>query len=285
LSSDAARVQEAHYDKIARAYLENLNYPHTQEYAKYIAGALHRVVDPQSLNCMAEICCGPGEAFQLLGNRIARGVGVDISVPMLESALSAHGRMGRTFVQGDATSLPLRSAAFDSVFMLGGIHHVNDRGRLFSEVARILKPGGKFYFREPVDDFLPWRLLRRVIYRWAPALDHETEHPLRRAQTEQTLTAAGLHCTHWSTHGFLGFCLFMNSDVLVFNRLLRFLPGIREITRWAARVDGWTLKLPGLAGAGLQVVGVAEKPRNLARAEKAGLAGLEPVDRKMYGFS
>jgi hypothetical protein len=77
----------------------------------------------------------------------------------------------------------------------------------------------------------------------------------------------------------------MNSDVLVFNRLLRFLPGIREITRWAARVDGWTLKLPGLAGAGLQVVGVAEKPRNLARAEKAGLAGLEPVDRKMYGFS
>jgi SAM-dependent methyltransferase len=191
-------------------------------------------------------------------------VGVDISVPMLESALSAHGRLGRTFVQGDATSLPLRSGAFDSVLMLGGIHHVNDRGRLFSEVARILKPGGKFYFREPVDDFLPW---------WAPALDHETEHPLRRVQTEQTLTAAGLHCTHWTTHGFLGFCLFMNSDVLVFNRFLRFVHGIREITRWAARVDDWMLKLPGLAGAGLQVVGVAEKTENPCQGIQRGMRG------------
>ncbi len=74
------------------------------------------------------------------------------------------------------------------------------------------------------------------------------------------LSDAGLVCRAWRTHGFLGFCLFMNSDVLVFNRLFRFVPGIRGLTRLAARLDDWTLRLPGLAGAGLQVVGDAEKP-------------------------
>jgi hypothetical protein len=41
--------------------------------------------------------------------------------------------------------------------------------------------------------------------------------------------------TSWKTYGFLGFCLLMNSDVLIFNRLFRFIPGIRAITRAFAR--------------------------------------------------
>ena len=51
----------------------------------------------------------------------------------------------------------------------------------------------------------------------------------------------------------------MNSDVLVFNRLFRFIPGIRALTRLAAKFDDWTVRMPGLRRAGLQVVGVAEK--------------------------
>jgi SAM-dependent methyltransferase len=179
---------------------------------------------------------------------------------MLEAGLLEHYGRPVSFIQGDATRLPLTSNAFDSVFMLGGVHHVNERERLFSEITRILKPGGRFYFREPVNDFWPWRWLRKFVYNWSPALDAETERPLRRDETVSLLRQSGLRCSHWSTHGFFGFCLFMNSDVLVFNRLLRFLPGIRAITRGATRLDSLTLRLPGLAGAGLQVVGIAEKP-------------------------
>jgi hypothetical protein len=73
---------------------------------------------------------------------------------------------------------------------------------------------------------------------------------------------AGLRSLQYRTHGFLGFCLFMNSDVLFFNRLFRFLPGIRAITRASARFDQAILGLPGLARAGLQVVETAEKPRD-----------------------
>jgi hypothetical protein len=48
--------------------------------------------------------------------------------------------------------------------------------------------------------------------------------------------------------------------VLVFNRLFRFLPGIRAITRGSARLDDVITRWPALSRAGLQVVGVAVKP-------------------------
>jgi hypothetical protein len=51
--------------------------------------------------------------------------------------------------------------------------------------------------------------------------------------------------------------MFMNSDVLIFNKLFRFLPGIRGLTRMSTRVDERMIALLGRKGAGLQVVGVA----------------------------
>ena len=258
--SAEARVQEKHYEAIAKAYVENLAYPHTEEYTAYLDRALLDAMRPGSLGTTAEICCGRGEAFALVGDRVSRGIGIDVSVSMLETALRGHAGRPLFFVQGDATRLPLASGAFDTVFMLGGIHHVNDRRKLFAEIARILKPGGWFYFREPVSDFWPWRALRAVIYRLSPTLDHETERPLLWRETVPVLRSSGLVCQHWRTHGFLGFCLFMNSDVLVFNRFFRFLPGIRSATRLAARIDEAILSLPLLRGAGLQVVGAAQKP-------------------------
>lgn len=252
--------QQAHYEKIAGAYVANLNYPHTEEYVAYLDRVLLEAIGDRPLGTVAELCCGRGEAFQLLGARINRGVGVDVSPSMLRAAAALHDASQLSFVQGDATMLPLAAASVDTVFMLGGIHHINDRPRLFAEVARILKPGGRFYFREPVSDFLPWRAIRSVIYRISPILDHVTERPLLFGETVPVLEAVGLRLRHWQTCGFLGFCLFMNADVLAFNRVFRYVPGIRAITRAATRLDEWTVSLPGLRRAGLQVIGVAEKP-------------------------
>ena len=74
------------------------------------------------------------------------------------------------------------------------------------------------------------------------------------------MVQAGLTLDSWRTYGFLGFCFLMNSDVLVFNRLFRFLPGIRPLTRAACRLDHWTTNLSPLSHAGLQVIGVARRP-------------------------
>jgi SAM-dependent methyltransferase len=226
----------------------------------YLDRAFLEVVDDGRLGRVAELCCGGGEAFQLLGTRVSQGVGVDVSRAMASSARRRWPDSRYFFLQGDATNLPLDDGQFDSVFILGGIHHVNDRVGLFQSIYRILKPGGMFYWREPVDDFWLWRALRAVIYRVSNMLDADTEHPLRYESTARDLAQAGLQLEIWRTFGFLGYCLLMNSDVLVVNRLFRFVPGIRAFTRVMTWGDDWSVRLPGMHRNGLIVVGVARKP-------------------------
>lgn len=259
LCSADGLTQQGHYDRIAAAYSKNLTYPHTQEYLAYIDRTLLGEIGSKPLGCVAEVCCGAGDALYLLEGRIEQAIGVDISTGMLRRAKERHNNPNFVFVQGDATMLPLADASFDSVFMLGGVHHVRDRVRLFSEISRILKPGGHYYYREPLNDFWLWRWLRAAIYRASPMLDAETEKPLRRGETLPVLEQTGLHPVSWRGFGFLGFCFFMNSDVLVFNRLFQFVPGIRAIVRGATRFDDWVLSLPGFRDCGLLVIGVAKK--------------------------
>lgn len=259
-SSEDGRRQQQHYDGMVEQYLENLDYPHTTVYRDYLNDRLLMAANDAVLDNVAELCCGRGEAFSLLFDRINHGIGLDISLKMLNAARKNLPEDRFQFVQGDATKVPLKDGGFDTIFMVGGIHHINDRLALFREIHRILKPGGRFYWLEPVSDFFLWRWLRTIIYRLSPALDHETEHPLLYKETIPVLERAGMELMSWQTYGFLGFCLFMNSNVLVFNRVFRFIPGIRILTRLAVILDDWTVRLPGMSQTGLQVVGVAQKP-------------------------
>ncbi len=257
--SEEGLIQQRHYDRIAGAYLTNLHEPHTQEYMAYLDRSFLALV-PQTMGTLLEICCGAGEAFALLSDRSTSGIGIDVSSVMLEAARKHHPEERQLFVQGDATRLPLADASIDTVVLLGGIHHVNDRARLFSEINRVLSPGGSLCWREPVDDFFLWRWLRAIVYRLSPTLDADTEHPIRKQPTFESLKDAGMVVEQWRTFGFLGYCFLMNSDVLAFARAWRYLPGVRAFTRAMTRIDAATLRLPGLADAGLIAVGVARKP-------------------------
>jgi SAM-dependent methyltransferase len=178
---------------------------------------------------------------------------------MLEAARSRVPDTSRLFVQGDATRLPLKDQQFDAVLMLGGIHHVNDRDRLFAEVRRILKPGGSLIWREPIDDFPLWRWIRRAVYRGSSTLQADTEKPLRLEETKAQLERAGLALEVWRPLGFLGYCVLMNGDVLPINRVWKLVPGARTVARLASRLDEWSLRLPGLGSGGLLSVGLATR--------------------------
>lgn len=259
-SSPEGRAQARHYDGVAKGYLANLRYPHTEEYTAFLDGLLLDRLPPGSLGDVAEICCGGGEGLRLLRGRFESAIGVDVSLVMLEGARRSLPDSHVAFVQADATMLPLRDEVVDHVLILGGVHHVLRSAELFGEVRRILRPGGRLLFREPLDDFPLWRGLRALVYRLSPALDAKTERPLRRRETVPALEEAGLVLEDWRACAFLGFCALMNSDVLVANRLLRFVPGIRAVAAAAAVADDRLLRLPGLRRAGLQVVAAARKP-------------------------
>lgn len=257
--SEESEAQRNHYDKVAKTYQKNLLYPHTRAYTEYLDNELRNIAIKKPLGFTAELCCGTGESFKLFPE-IKKGIGVDISHAMLVKALEERENTGHEFIQADVLSLPCLDNTFDTVFMLGGIHHVPDRKGLFSEIYRALKPGGRFIFREPLNDFWLWQLLRWIIYRTSPGLDALTERPLREAETVPLLKEKGFTDILWNPAGFFGFCLFMNSDILVFNRLFQYVPGIAAIVRSAARLDKKLLNFAALKKAGLQVIGCATKP-------------------------
>jgi SAM-dependent methyltransferase len=55
------------------------------------------------------------------------------------------------FVQGDANvRLPFDDASFDAVLCIDAINHFRDRARVFEDWARVLRPGGRLVFTDPV---------------------------------------------------------------------------------------------------------------------------------------
>ena len=109
--SDAGRFQQSHYDGMVAKYVENLDYPHTQDYMAYLDRQFLAALPVGSLGAVAELCCGRGEAARLLDGRMERCIGVDVSVEMLEIARRDLPGERFFFAQGDATMLPLREQA------------------------------------------------------------------------------------------------------------------------------------------------------------------------------
>jgi SAM-dependent methyltransferase len=82
-------------------------------------------------------------------------VGVDINPHGIEAASDAAAREGVSarvaFQMVDAgTRLPFPGASFDAIFCNDAINHLPGRAELFSDWYRILKPGGRLLFTDPI---------------------------------------------------------------------------------------------------------------------------------------
>lgn len=99
-----------------------------------------------------DICCGTGAAMRMLRPHCTgRVVGLDVSAGMLAQARTltadAPGSAALEFVRGDALRMPF-DRAFDLAVSFGAFGHIlpRDEPRFVREIARVLKPGGRFVF-------------------------------------------------------------------------------------------------------------------------------------------
>jgi demethylmenaquinone methyltransferase/2-methoxy-6-polyprenyl-1,4-benzoquinol methylase len=78
----------------------------------------------------------------------ARVVGVDFAAAMLRVGIAKvqrRGLSGRiTLLRGDATRIPVASAAVDAITMAFGIRNVEEPALACREMWRVLRPGGRF---------------------------------------------------------------------------------------------------------------------------------------------
>jgi ubiquinone/menaquinone biosynthesis C-methylase UbiE len=71
-------------------------------------------------------------------------LGLDISFEMLKKALNHKERMGSSMplTAAEGESLPFKNNSIDIVISLFSLHHMDNPGKLFREVDRVLKPEG-----------------------------------------------------------------------------------------------------------------------------------------------
>lgn len=100
-----------------------------------------------------EIGCGKGVGVEII---------FDVFVPLHVKAFDcdpdqvrlARQRLSGRFqdkvnlFEGSATEIPSQDCYFDAVFDFGALHHIPNNSKAISEIARVLKPDGRFFFME-----------------------------------------------------------------------------------------------------------------------------------------
>jgi demethylmenaquinone methyltransferase/2-methoxy-6-polyprenyl-1,4-benzoquinol methylase len=104
-------------------------------------------------DCALDACCGTGDLAFELARRVGpegRVIGSDFSERMLDLARDkASGRAAPVrFEWGDALDLPYEDASFDAVTVGFGVRNLSDLDRGISELARVLRPGGRVVILE-----------------------------------------------------------------------------------------------------------------------------------------
>lgn len=113
-----------------------------------------------------DVCGGTGDLSILAKRRVARRgevVVYDINRAMLEAGkgkcTKRKVRRALRYVQGDAEFIAAPDASFDAVMVSFGIRNVTHLKRAFTEMHRVLKPGGKLLcleFSKPVNPVFRW---------------------------------------------------------------------------------------------------------------------------------
>lgn len=153
---------------------------------------------PQGLNLL-DVGCGGGllaEEFARLGCMVT---GIDPSGPSLAAARAHALRTGLRidYQTGSGEAIPAPDQRFDLVSCCDVLEHVDDPDRVIAEIARVLKPGGIFFFDTINRTLKSWLLAIKLVQDWPltrimPRHVHVHEKFIRPAELAAGMARHGL---------------------------------------------------------------------------------------------
>jgi SAM-dependent methyltransferase len=143
-----------------------------------------------------EYGCGPGSQSFELARRGAHVTGIDISPVAIELAKTEAERQSveAAFVVRDAEATGFPDGSFDLIVGGAILHHL-DLDRAYAEIARLLAPGGRAVFIEPLGHNALINLYRKM----TPEQRTPDEHPLLRGDLAHARRAFA-HVNVWYYH-------------------------------------------------------------------------------------
>lgn len=137
-----------------------------------------------------DVGIGTGAFAGLFAARGARICGIDISEKMMEQCHAAHPHFALS--AGSFTSIPYPALHFDAVVSSFSFHHVPQEAwdEALAEIARVLKPGGRFCLLDIMF------LSTAAVLNARAALDDEEDYPLV-GDLDGHLRTTGFSCIRW----------------------------------------------------------------------------------------
>lgn len=146
-----------------------------------------------------EIGCGRGIGTEIIFKRFgAKEVhAFDLDPDMVRKArrrLSSYAHDRLRLSVGDVEHIDARDASYDAVFDFGIVHHVPNWQHAIAEIARVLKPGGRFFFEEATSKALSRWFNRKLLV-------HPTENRFSAnefvTELERQRIAVGRNSIEW----------------------------------------------------------------------------------------
>lgn len=193
------RVNNTFYEDLREAWYEENSHPIALLRAENAARnpwILKTIQGQTGKSCdILDIGCGAGFLSNALAAEGHRVTGIDLSAQSLEVAGSRDATRSVRYLPLDAFALPFSDQSFDVICAMDFLEHVELPEQIVRDAARLLRPGGLFFFHTFNRNFWSYLIVIKGV-EWCvpntPANMHVHSYFIKPAELKQWCEESGL---------------------------------------------------------------------------------------------